>query len=212
MNTNYKISFKANIKFVNEATFIRITDGYESVNLADIGLFKKACTNGAGPCIAGGMSNKNKGIIFHFPGFDENESLNLDSYFQKLKDEGKKITGFITGGEDDSRTTAFSINTFKKIKKFFDDQKIKTSIMCGQKNMACTDLMYIPGKASNTAQDTWVLNYYNYSDPKDRIKTVEDLKKAYKYIHISNTDTLWINGKKVERKDIPDILPEKYQE
>ena len=92
------------------------------------------------------------------------------------------------------------------LKEFLEKNKISSSIICGQKdNGSFTDLMYVSSKKSKSGQDLWILSHNNYFKDVE-IKSVKDLKNAYKYIHISDQDELWINNKKIPKKDIPNTI------
>ena len=109
--------------------------------------------------------------------------------------DSSKFNGLIIGGKyNHEENCDYRKNCrllFKKIKKFFEKNKISHSIIWGQRLGGEQTNIYYSGK-----DDTWTMN----TDAP--LTNSDDLKKAYKFISISDKDELYIHDKKISREEL----------
>ena len=213
---NNNISFKSNIHFVNKQTLEKIRKGANIDHLSELKNIRKNddfYTSDIRTCTAGSFVFKDKDykpVGFHFYNSKFN-FLNSKSLVFRVYNQLDKVpdNGLLIGSKElmsDFRypNRPFSIPLFKDLKKAFSEVVENISIFELHKKLRSQthyyyskkdDTHYICAESSVTSDGI-----------HKPVKTLDELVGFYKNISIAKTDTLFINGKEINRKKAPDIF------
>lgn len=191
-----KPAFKADIMVFNRALFqtlplghMKATGNYltDSYSVESAKFLSEGLTDGASVCTAGYIHNGENGFLFHcIPYFNGQKEVSelLQSAFEKLSENNKKISAFLTGGNTDAQV---SVDLYMMLKKAFCDFEVPCSSIWGNKNTAgCTssDLFVSASKRQYiVCPNTWSNSY-------TQIESLEDINKLYAIVDIHNNDRL----------------------
>jgi hypothetical protein len=181
---------RASVKSFSESKFAHNIQGY-----------KKGYTSGIIYCIAGLLKTTKDNFMFHlYPSDALKEFGNIVEFSDKIPFD-EHLRGVLIGGIDfiDNyilKSRKDSLELLSRLKQLFKKfKKIDMSIFYGQPKqnksvLSCScDIMYTP------ATDTYDIGI---CPPSYRNKITPDFVKEYfKFIHISDSDEVFINNKKV---------------
>lgn len=220
-NCVLKLSFGSKIKFVSAKEFERI---YPKERTKDefiqypcdwiidetVSNKKRAGTDGISSCNTGGFTNSERVSMFHLNpinaiDFIGNVKNRLKQELSLLRTNNKPINSLIFGGREKN---GHSMDLFLNLKNLFKEENLNPSIFWGQKG--CEG--YSAAFYSNVnGEDTWYLHTV-FSEREHDVSSLDDLKKAFKYVCISDQDELFIDGKKVDQQEIKQKFPDKLKQ
>ena len=149
-------------------------------------------TFGIGPCTAFGVVRpKEICALYHYIFYP----TEINNCLGSLKADDKKgVRGFIMGGQVPGLSRFFK----NGVKSYKD---IPTTVLWGKPSNI---IGKSPSVCYDVIKDTWqVLPAFN-----GPVKTAEDLKKAFKFIHIAKGDELYIDGKQIDTIDVNQNIEE----
>lgn len=222
MNNN--LSFTANIRFVPNVEFYKVTrhiknnspqfigEPWNRVISSDEGL-----TAEANLCICGGLSNSKGIVMFHYKpntvGFFNKTKNAIHQKLAEIWQSGEQLSGLITGGYELPATcdgidyVKLSRKLANRFRKEFNKKGYAFSEFTGQKKerSGYTNIFY------RKSDDTWFINYREHKydffsgefldDPIAAVKNpVKFLKSVYRRIHVCETDEVFVNNKKINKK------------
>lgn len=205
MESNYNISFGSKINFVSSAKFKNLLSKnvkpqnivdepwtFEAMRTADEFLG----TAGINTCSGGCFADSKKASLFHFS-TDEKNFFTIDKFISKISDmfNSQKCKSALLVGSKPANVPVLpgkapdvqSENLFEILK--FAMKDLKPTILEGHRNAASgTNFIYDPKR------DTYYVNtLLNVFDDTSYVKNMDDLKNAFKNIHISPNDMVVFN-------------------
>ncbi len=215
LNNFNKLAFDSRIEIVDLEEFKQATEGLPEAGIRpwsiDQSLIEeKTFTRKVESCNTGGIQNSEQVFMFHLrPLLTLRNFENVTNIFcekaEILKKDKKPLNGLITGGDAKDPKASnpdgdLSEELYNELTKMFMGLGINFSVIWGKLNRNQHTNVYYSAKT-----DTWKINNSR------RVKTVNELKRAYKIIRISPNDELWIKGKDgVKRKVEPSEHPELF--
>lgn len=203
INKNCPVTFSAKINIVDIAEFKNLklsrlipTKQYVDYpwSADDVVLSTEAFTDGIKDCSAGGITNGKRVFMFHLStdalsNFDKVKKV-FEKGIAELKKDGLPLNGFLTG-----EIPCFPQSRWlsSKIMRMFKKNGIDATIMSRQSLGGALDIYY------SAENDTWTVAQ---KFPQRPITTVNDLKREFQYIHLSEDDDILIRGKKIPHDDL----------
>ncbi len=205
-SVNKSLSFASRIELINCNIYSQIIERLykypetEIINMNEVsGICKNGDTSAMSTCTGGGVKNNDNIVLFHLSRdiHVEGNKADIEQKVKHLQENGA-LSGLIAGGEFYD-ISLDCLNAFKSVLKNF---KINMSVLWGHEpyGHSGTNVSYV------REDDAWYVNTTkNFWGRDSHIKTLAEFKKFYKYIYISEADTLVLDGKNVSREKVNSI-------
>lgn len=202
-NNNYPNMIKTPVSFRSKINFISKDEFYDKANVirnncgtGETFIARSSMVMGASSCMAGGIQNGKDVVMFHDTQPYDCIGYEIMSNINNIEAKKPVISAFLVGGVNDQ----FLQPAYKVLKGMFKDLNTKVTTFWGHKGDAYnTNLVY----SNDNGEDTWFVNTLDFRY-EDAIHSVKDLKNAFEVIDVLPEDEIYINGKKVDKKELMD--------
>jgi len=203
------ISFKSNIKFIQPANIPKLIPKGVEINFRypdlNIRKAKNFYTTYILTCTGGGVINNitKEAVGFHILD-DKSHYKNFDKLINKIFSQIKPERGLLIGSKDAVEYGfEYSKPQFQKYKKVFS-KKIDNLTIFEEHKYPYSQSHY----AYSVDEDTWYIctEYLNKNNKTRYVSSIKRLKDVFKNIKIAKGDNLFIDGKKIKRKNAPELF------
>lgn len=208
------ISFKSQIHIVTSEKFKKIVTN-KSIYYCNYGKFKNIVkansfsTTGIKTCTGGILTTKDKttAVGFHF--WDALTLEELISNIKNLKNANPTPTNIFLIGSKELSTSKNSIHNFNKLHNELSNICSNISYFkTFTKEYGSSDFKYDATKDTIYVLVKDIVKKQGFDKVKE-ILSLKKLKNFFKEIYIAPTDTLFINGEKVNISDAPEFFTKK---